>query len=93
MLEEPVVERKEVLVIFHFLHLARNHSGIGPTLVVVFFDLDPCMTPVLSDQGSFSTVSLYWQNLPEPGAGGVQDTSGGWFLRFIKPSPCMFVRA
>ncbi len=60
VLEEPVVEREEILVIYHFLYLTRNHSGISPALVSILFDLGPSMLPVLFDLGPFFTVPLYW---------------------------------
>jgi hypothetical protein len=91
VLKESVVERKEILVFFHFLYLARNHSGISPALVSILFDLSPFMVPTLFDPGPFFTVPLHRQYLSESRVVGVQDTSRGWFMRFIKPSPCMFV--
>ena len=60
VLEEPVVEREEILVIFHLLYLARDHSCISPALVSILFNLGPSMLPDLFDLGPFFTVPLYW---------------------------------
>jgi hypothetical protein len=60
VLEEPVVERKEILVFFHFLYLALSQPGVRPTLVSILFDLGPFMVPTLFELGPFFTVPLYW---------------------------------